>query len=244
MNKKVFKWIKRIVITLVILFIAVVTGLMIYSRKPYTALSEMTDQMALIDDSSITIERNRQSIQYRVDNPIKNIIFVPGGLVTSNSYSYIALSLALEGYDVTIIKPLFHLAILSPNQGKRYVNEDLDNVIIGHSLGGVVATMVASQIKDISTVILMGSYPIRDITDKDTLFITAEYDLNMDQEAFNDSLKYVNDDTEFINIDGANHAQFGWYGPQKGDGEATISTLTQQNLVIQYILDFIENQDE
>ena len=34
-------------------------------------------------------------------------------------------------------------------------------------------------------------------------------------------------DTEFVPIEGGNHAQFGSYGPQAGDNEATISPEEQ-----------------
>ena len=43
-----------------------------------------------------------------------------------------------------------------------------------------------------------------------------------------------------FNIDGGNHAQFGWYGPQKGDGTAEMTTLEQQNIVISQILLFLD----
>jgi hypothetical protein len=39
---------------------------------------------------------------------------------------------------------------------------------------------------------------------------------------------------------GGNHGQFGWYGPQSGDGEATIDTKTQQDIIITQIIDFID----
>ena len=36
----------------------------------------------------------------------------------------------------------------------------------------------------------------------------------------------------FVPIEGGNHAQFGWYGPQQGDNEATITREEQQEQVI------------
>ena len=39
-------------------------------------------------------------------------------------------------------------------------------------------------------------------------------------------------DTVWLPIEGGNHAQFGWYGPQGGDNEATISREDQQAQVI------------
>lgn len=239
MYKKLKKWLKRIVIGLLSLFLLVVVGLLIYSRNPYEALEAMDNQVALIDDSNVEVKENFSSIKYVVEDPKKQIVFVPGGLVEPDAYSYLALSLAIEGYNVTIIKPLFNLAILTPNQASRYIDDDLDNVIIGHSLGGVVSSMAAAKNDAFLEVVLMGSYPISDLTDKAVMLITAEFDLGMDQDKFDQQLKYVNDDTVMHHILGGNHAQFGWYGPQKGDGDAVISTLTQQNLVIQYILDFI-----
>ena len=45
--------------------------------------------------------------------------------------------------------------------------------------------------------------------------------------------------TECI-IDGANHAQFGYYGNQSGDGKALISAKLQQNQTVNKIISFID----
>ena len=42
------------------------------------------------------------------------------------------------------------------------------------------------------------------------------------------SMKYV--------IEGGNHAQFGNYGKQKGDGEASVSDVKQQQETVEIIL--------
>ncbi len=235
------KKVKKILLVFVSAFIILLIVLSIYAANPYTALDEMDDAIALLDTSSIQINDDFDEITYTVDNPIKQIVFMPGGKVKPDSYSYLAINLALEGYNVTIFKPLYNLAILTPNYAKRFLSEDLDNIVIGHSLGGVVGSMVASGNDLVSEVILMGSYPIKDLTDKDVLLISAEYDIAMDQEKFDESLQYLNEDKLIIDIEGGNHAQFGWYGPQKGDGEATIDTQSQQDLVIDLILDFLNN---
>jgi pimeloyl-ACP methyl ester carboxylesterase len=39
-------------------------------------------------------------------------------------------------------------------------------------------------------------------------------------------------DTQFVPIEGGNHAQFGWYGPQSGDLSATISRDEQQSQIV------------
>lgn len=230
---------KRILTILTSIFLLLVLVLAIYASNPYQPLADMDEAIEALDTDAIATNEGINYISYTVDNPIKNIVFIPGGLVNPHSYDYLAVQLARSGYNVTIFKPFFDLAILTPNLASKYLSDELDNIIIGHSLGGVVASMIAAKEESISTVILMGSYPIQDISNKHTLIITAEFDIAMDQEAFDQSLQNVNSDTEVVDISGGNHAQFGWYGPQKGDGEATISTLQQQSIILGAILDFI-----
>ena len=100
--------------------------------------------------------------------------------------------------------------------------------------------MVFTNNSEVTDFILLGSYPIKDISTANTLFITAEHDLGMEAEAFEDSMEYVNDQRIIENIEGGNHAQFGWYGPQKGDGTAEIDTITQQDLVVDLIIEFLQ----
>lgn len=233
------KILKRTAIAILVLILIMIVGLFIYSSNPYEALDEMHDEITLIESSDVTRFEDNDEITFTVDHPIKQIVFIPGGLVEPDSYEYLAYMLAKSGYNVTIAKAFFDLAILTPNYAKRFLSETLGNVIIGHSLGGVVGSIVASNNDLVDQVILLGSYPIRDLTDKEVLIITAEHDLGMDQDSFDESLVYVSEETEVFNIVGGNHAQFGWYGPQKGDGDAEISTIDQQNIVVNKILEFI-----
>lgn len=236
---KAQKIIIRALLSIVIIFGLMIIGLAIYSSGSYIHLSDMDTAIESLNLDQVTITENSQSIQYIVDNPKMNVIFIPGGLVEPESYKYLASSIALNGYNVTIVKVVFNLAILTPKSSLKYINPDLVNVLIGHSLGGVVASMAASGNESVSKVIMLGSYPIKDLSDKDTLLITAEHDEGMDIDKFNDSLQYLNEQNVIFNIEGGNHAQFGWYGPQKGDGTADITTLSQQNIVANQILSFL-----
>jgi hypothetical protein len=47
-----------------------------------------------------------------------------------------------------------------------------------------------------------------------------------------DSLQQLPPDTVRVDIDGGNHAQFGWYGEQSGDNSASISREQQQNITV------------
>ncbi len=230
-HKKKLNIFIKIGLSLVFIVTLLVISLWIYSSFSYEPSDEMYDYIDMLDMDQIVIEENTFSITYTNNQPLRHIIIIPGGLVSPDSYKFLASILALSNNNVTIVKPLFNLAILSPNQAARYIDEDLDNVIVGHSLGGVVASMVAAKHDDISTVILLGSYSTVDLTDKNVLLITASNDLVLDQENFDNSQINYNDQVEIVIIDGGNHAGFGFYGPQSSDGEATITTQTQQSLI-------------
>jgi hypothetical protein len=44
-------------------------------------------------------------------------------------------------------------------------------------------------------------------------------------------------------IEGGNHAQFGWYGPQEGDNPATISREEQQSQVVEATLEILRTSE-
>ena len=133
----------------------------------------------------------------------------------------------------------FSLAILNPNQGTRFLSDELDNVVIGHSLGGTVASMFASGDDRVTDIVFLASYPYKDVSDKNVLIITGENDLVLDYADVEVSADYLPTISIYEEITGGNHAQFGWYGLQKGDGVASITTLDQQNQVISLIIGFI-----
>ena len=55
---------------------------------------------------------------------------------------------------------------------------------------------------------------------------------------------FVRDYTEnVVVIEGGNHAQFGNYGKQKGDADATISREEQQNIAVEAVGKFLEGRD-
>lgn len=231
--------IKRISIVLLIIVVVLIGSLKIYTINSSEPLDEMYQAIDSMNTSNLTVEDKFDHISYQVESPKKNIVIIPGGKVEPKSYEYLAIRLANAGYDVTIVKTLFNLAILTPNYGSKFLSNDIDNVVIGHSLGGTVASMFSSGDDRVTDVIFLASYAIKDLKDKHVLTITGENDLVLDNEKLEEAKTYLPDDATFIEIPGANHAQFGWYGEQKGDGEATISTNTQQNAVIVLVLAFI-----
>ena len=52
------------------------------------------------------------------------------------------------------------------------------------------------------------------------------------------------DNTRFVAIIGGNHAGFGWYGPQNGDGEAEIAKTEQQGQIVSATAQFLSDLNQ
>jgi pimeloyl-ACP methyl ester carboxylesterase len=237
--KKIKKIFKITLITILSLFVGFTLALFIYTRNSYEASDAMYQAIELLNTDDIRVVDDFDQISYFVDDPIKNIVFIPGGKVKPESYQYLAIKLALEGYDVTIVKTVFNLAILTPNYGARFLKDDMDNVVIGHSLGGTVASLFSSKAKEVTDIIFLASYPISDVTDKNVFILTGQFDEVLDQTSLENSEDLLPNDSVSFEITGGNHAQFGWYGVQKGDGTSTITTQEQQDIIVNQIINFI-----
>jgi hypothetical protein len=229
---------KKIVLGIAAIFVVVFVGLWIYSMDSYQPLDAMYETIEQMKTSYVRTE-DIDEISFAVESPIMQVLIIPGGKVKPESYEYLAISLAINGYNVTIAKPLFNLAILTPNYFNRFLSNRLDNVVVGHSLGGTVGSMMSHSNDLVSHVIFLASYPISDVKDKEALVITADNDLVLDASKIEENSAYLPENYRNTVITGGNHAQFGWYGKQKGDGEATIDTLTQQDLIITEIIAFL-----
>ena len=85
--------------------------------------------------------------------------------------------------------------------------------------------------EEIDGLILLGAYLYGDYPPADTLTVYGS--LNQSVE---DKIDYTEN---VVEIEGGNHAQFGNYGPQKGDLPAAISAEEQQAQALAAISDFI-----
>jgi hypothetical protein len=47
--------------------------------------------------------------------------------------------------------------------------------------------------------------------------------------------------TRWVALEGGNHAQFGWYGPQSGDRPATLSHTEQQAQIVAATLELLRS---
>jgi hypothetical protein len=169
------------------------------------------------------------------------VAFIPGALVDPRAYETLFAPIAEAGYPVYIAKPPLGLAFGVPDvvaQARSAVPGVQQWVVAGHSLGGAVAS---EQTAGAAGLILLGAYPINDISDADVpvLSITAGNDTLTTPADVESSVDRLPAGTVFVPIDGGIHAYFGDYGAQRGDGVPTISREQQQAQAQQAMLQFL-----
>ena len=175
------------------------------------------------------------------------LIFYPGGLVEPSAYAPILRRIAEEGVLVVVTRMPLNLAILNTGAANAVI-DDYPHVatwiLAGHSLGGAAAAIFAeNNPARIDAIALWDSYPPNsaDLSDNAISAISIFGTTNdlPNTEGFNDKRHLLPANTEFVGIEGANHAQFGDYGPQRGDVVATLSLAEQHERVAEIMLDFV-----
>lgn len=168
-------------------------------------------------------------------------IFYPGGRVDPAGYAAPLREIAEAGYLAVVPEVTLNLAVLDQDAADDVIaaHPDIERWVIGgHSLGGTIAaSYLADHPESISGLVLWAAYPANN-TDLSTLdvhvaSVFGTRDGLTTLGDINDSRSRLPADTDFVSIDGGNHAQFGDYGPQAGDNPATISRAEQQAQAVQ-----------
>ncbi|PKM69584.1 MAG: carboxymethylenebutenolidase, partial [Firmicutes bacterium HGW-Firmicutes-18] len=137
-----------------------------------------------------------------------------------------------------LVKMPFNMAIFNSNAAERIIDQfpEIKNwYIAGHSMGGAMASNYASKNQDkIKGLILMGAYIYGDYPDEKALTIYGTFNTSVAEKI--DYTKNI------VVIEGGNHAQFGNYGKQKGDPDATISREEQQDIAVEAIKEFLAKE--
>lgn len=181
-------------------------------------------------------------------NPTTGLIFYPGGKVDYRAYAPHARDIAVGGFTVVIVPMPLNLAVLGINRA-RDVKDAFPEIehwaIGGHSLGGAMAAEYASNNPTrVSGLVLWASYPggSNDLSASNlpVLSVFASNDGLAILEDIADSRERLPASTIFIEITGGNHAGFGWYGDQNGDGVASLSQAEQQDQIVQVTVAFMQ----
>ena len=176
------------------------------------------------------------------------VIFYPGGKVEALAYIPLMESLA-QGGVLTVLMPMpFNLAVLAKNAAEGIPEQfpEVENwYMAGHSLGGsMAASFAAENTAWVDGLILLAAYSTAELPENlSVVSIYGDADGVMNREKYAEYRANLPEQTAEVVIPGGNHAQFGDYGPQKGDGEAAISPQEQLVRTLQAVLPVLLGQD-
>jgi hypothetical protein len=230
------KGLKIALISIVVILLIAIIGFVAWGLTPLGPTEEALAALESNANVSVLDSGNFISFTPTAGSPITGFIFYPGGHVDYRSYAPIAQEIASRGYPVFIVKMPLSLAVFGVNKADKVISAYSNMrywVIGGHSLGGSMAASYAKNHTDkIQGIALWASYPASSddlsTTSLKGLSTHGSNDQVLNLDNFNATLALLPPGTIQEVIEGGNHAQFGNYGLQPGDGTATISSADQQ----------------
>ena len=179
--------------------------------------------------------------------PETGLIIYPGGRVDYRAYAPLAHEIAAQGYLVVIVRMPLNLAVFDPDVATDVIaaHPEIKRWAVGgHSLGGAMAAnFIYAHPDAMDGLVLWASYPAssNDINNSGVhaISISGTRDGLSTPEKIAASVPLLPADTNWIAIEGANHAQFAWYGEQSGDHPAIISREEQQAYIVQATVEFL-----
>ena len=239
------KVLKRVLLGLLIVVVVAIFGFVVWAENPLDASPEAL--AALESDSQVTVAKGDGFMAFQPVNvePQTGFIFYPGGRVDYRAYAVPLHQIAAQGYQVVLLRVRLNLAFFDLNAADHFLAlyPDIKNWATGgHSLGGVAAASYAASHDQVDGLVLWASYPADDsLKDKSIKVLSIYGTLDMaGVGTFEEKRLLLPSDTEFVVIQGGNHAQFGDYGFQPGDNEPTISRSDQQQQVVDATVMFLE----
>ena len=246
MSKAKGKRAKRILIAIAIVVAALIVAFAWYVNDYYhaddTAMAAVADENGAAD-GVVVRELEGGALAFVPTEPVAGLVFYPGAKVQPEAYAPLMQECAEQGVLCVIVKPLFNLAILDANAADGVVDQfpDVNRwLVAGHSLGGVVASDYAARHDDVfDGIAFLASYPLSDVSGfgGKAVSIVGSNDGVLNRERYAEAESSFPSETREEMLEGGNHAYFGNYGEQAGDGNATISREEQQELTAAAIVE-------
>ncbi|MGN0608778.1 MAG: alpha/beta hydrolase [Oscillospiraceae bacterium] len=234
---------KKILIISVIAaaIVSVIAGCAVYLLDYYPAEDYIEQALESSDYASVVNYGDGVIAFEPWEEPVAGLIFYPGGKVEYTSYAPLMQFLANKGVLCLLVKMPCNLAVFGKNAAfglqERY--PDIERWYIGgHSLGGAMAaSYVSEHSEEFEGLIMLGAYSTADLsgTALNVMSIYGSEDGIMNMKKYEKCRSNLPENYSEYVIEDGNHANFGGYGDQRGDGLSGIDTNTQSYLTSVFI---------
>ena len=223
---------RRVAGIIVLVIVLVVAGFLIWCSNGYSASAEAQD----ICEQETSGTTQQDWVTFGDSSSAYGLVFYPGARVDSEAYAPLLSKLADQGVFCVLVNMPFDMAFFNIGAAGS-VQEQYPQVehwyLAGHSLGGAMAAAYLGQGSNAANwdgLVLLAAFSTSDLSQSAlrVLTVVGENDGVCNREKLESCAANLPDDAQSVTIAGGNHAQFGDYGVQDGDGQATISADEQQ----------------
>jgi pimeloyl-ACP methyl ester carboxylesterase len=173
------------------------------------------------------------------------VILYTGARIRPEAYAPQGLAIGGHGIPVFIPYLTLNLAILDQQASAEIIgaHPDVERwVVVGHSLGGAMAARLVDR-GVVEGLVLWAAYPEGSLdlagSGAEVASVYGTNDAIATPVEVLAAAPRLPETTRFVSVEGGNHAQFGWYGDQRGDGVATVSRQVQQAEAVTAVLDVV-----
>lgn len=227
-------------IVAVVAFLVWANVLFLADRQVVLDALDNPDVSISIVDEGVLIEPTA------VEGPTTGLVFIPGAKVEPIAYAGVLSEVvSASGIAVIITEPTLNLALFDQRPLEAFTAAApsvTQWTVGGHSLGGVRACFLADS-PEVAALILFGSFCANDLSQNDLAVLSLEgsNDELTTQQQIEDSLGLLPESAERVLIEGANHASFGDYGDQPGDGPLETDRETVRSTIADEVAGLVDS---
>lgn len=201
----------------------------------------------LVSGESVAVIPISGGLMFDGPSDTRAMIFYPGAKVEADAYAPLMYKIAEEWGDCFLVKMPANLAVLNADAAKD-IQQDYQYdqwYLAGHSLGGVTAaTYLQEHPESFRGLILLAAYSNGQLSEElQAVSIYGDHDGVLNREEYEKNRNNLPKNTDEVIIAGGNHAQFGNYGDQNGDGKASISWEDQQQQVLEALKSMVNEEN-
>lgn len=199
----------------------------------------------LASSAQVTVTTSDDMILFVPTGPTPrgpHLVFLPGGGVNPEAYVPLLRRFADGGMAVALVRLPWRMAFTDESRRETWarvlrardrLGQDRLMVLAGHSRGAALAgNFAASESRHLAGLVMIGTTHPRDVDLSSltvpVLKVAGTADCVASLAASKENSRKLPATTTWAVIEGANHAQFGYYGSQLGDCDARISRDEQQ----------------